>query len=63
MVNYRRNFVPGGTYFFTVTLADRSSKILTDRIDLLRNALRALAENAHLSSMRLWFSPIICTQF
>ena len=41
MVNYRRNFVPGGTYFFTVTLADRSSKILTDRIDLLRNALRA----------------------
>jgi putative transposase len=41
MVNYRRNFVPGGTFFFTVTLADRSSKVLVDRINLLRNALRA----------------------
>jgi putative transposase len=25
MVRYRRNFVAGGTYFFTATLADRSS--------------------------------------
>ena len=41
MVNYRRNFVPGGTFFFTVTLADRSSKVLVDHVDLLRNALRA----------------------
>ena len=40
MVNYRRNFIPGGTFFFTVTLADRSSKLLVDRIDLLRDALR-----------------------
>ena len=40
MVGYRRNFVPGGTYFFTVTLADRNSKILVDRIDLLRGAFR-----------------------
>lgn len=40
MVNYRRNFIPGGTYFFTVTLADRRSKILVDHIDLMRNALR-----------------------
>ena len=40
MVGYRRNFVPGGTFFFTVTLADRTSTILVDRVDLLRNALR-----------------------
>ena len=40
MVNYRRNFVPGGTFFFTVTLADRRSKLLVDHVDLLRNALR-----------------------
>src|SRR4029453_15328773 len=40
MVNYRRNFVPGGTFFFTVTLADRRSKVLVDHVDLLRNALR-----------------------
>lgn len=37
---YRRNFVPGGTYFFTVTLADRRSKLLVDQIDRLRNAFR-----------------------
>jgi len=41
MVDYRRsNFVPGGTFFFTVTLANRSSKVLVDHVDLLHNALR-----------------------
>jgi putative transposase len=41
MVGYRRNFVPGGVFFFTVTLADRCSKVLVDHIDLLRDALRS----------------------
>ncbi len=41
MVRYRRNFVPGGTYFFTVTLADRQSSALVDNIDALRSAFRA----------------------
>lgn len=40
MVNYRRNFVPGGSFFFTVTLANRKSKILIDHVDLMRNAMR-----------------------
>ena len=40
MVRYRRNFMPGGTYFFTVTLADRRSTILVDRIAALRGAFR-----------------------
>ena len=40
MVRYRRNFIPGGTYFFTVTLADRGSKILVDYIGALRSAFR-----------------------
>ena len=40
MVNYRRNFVPGGTYFFTVTLRDRSSRLLVEHIELLRAAFR-----------------------
>src|SRR5262245_5933184 len=40
MVGYRRNFVAGGTYFFTVTLADRRSSALTDHIDVLRTAVR-----------------------
>jgi putative transposase len=41
MVRYRRNFVPGGTYFFTVTLADRRSRALVEHIGALRAAFRA----------------------
>ncbi len=40
MVGYRRNFVPGGTYFFTVTLQDRKANLLTQYIDHLRQAFR-----------------------
>ena len=40
MVRYRRNFVPGGTYFFTVTLEDRRSSALTNNIAALRAAFR-----------------------
>ena len=40
MVRYRRNLVPGGTFFFTVTLADRRSTALVDHIGLLRVAFR-----------------------
>src|SRR4029450_4793115 len=40
MVRYRRNFVPGGTFFFTVTLADRRSSVLVDHIVALRAAFR-----------------------
>jgi len=40
MVRYRRNLVPGGTYFFTLTLADRRSSALTDHVALLRSAFR-----------------------
>jgi REP element-mobilizing transposase RayT len=40
MANYRRNFLPGGSYFFTVNLADRRRALLTDHIDVLRAAFR-----------------------
>jgi len=36
MSNYRRAWVPGGTYFFTVALANRRSRLLVDAIPLLR---------------------------
>jgi len=38
MPNYRRAFVPGGSWFFTVNLLDRRSSLLTDQIDALRDA-------------------------
>jgi putative transposase len=41
MVAYRRNFQRGGTYFFTVTLADRRSTVLVDHVEVLRAAFRA----------------------
>ena len=41
MPNYRRLWVPGGTYFFTVTLADRRADTLVANIDLLRAAYAA----------------------
>jgi putative transposase len=41
MVRYRRNFVPGGTFFFTIAVADRRSSILVDNIASLRLAFRA----------------------
>lgn len=40
MPDYRRNRIPGGTYFFTVNLLDRDSHLLTDHIDVLRRAVR-----------------------
>ena len=40
MVHYRRNLIPGGTFFFTVTLNDRKSSALIDHVALLRSAFR-----------------------
>ncbi len=40
MPDYRRNRVPGGTWFFTANLLDRGSDLLVARIDELRSAVR-----------------------
>lgn len=40
MSNYRRLWVPGGTYFFTVNLLERRRRLLVDHADLLRDAFR-----------------------
>ena len=40
MPNYIRADVPGGSYFFTVALAERSGTLLVDHIDALRLAFR-----------------------
>jgi putative transposase len=41
MPNYRRLWVPGGTYFFTVNLLERRRRLLVERIDALGCAFRA----------------------
>jgi len=43
MANYRRSVVPGGSFFFTVNLADRRSSLLTDEVEALRAAFRFVA--------------------
>lgn len=40
MSHYRRSRTEGATYFFTLTLADRSSQLLTMEIERLRHAYR-----------------------
>jgi len=40
MSNYRRNRVPGGTFFYTVNLLDRRSDLLVTGVDRLRAAVR-----------------------
>ena len=38
MARYRRNFIAGSTFFFTIKLANPKSRLLVEHIDLLRAA-------------------------
>jgi putative transposase len=40
MTNYRRNLLAGGSFFFTVNLAERHLHLLREHIEGLRNAFR-----------------------
>jgi putative transposase len=40
MTSYRRNFVAGASFFFTVNLADRRQKLLTEYMEPLRSAFK-----------------------
>ncbi|HXD46362.1 MAG TPA: transposase [Pseudolabrys sp.] len=42
MPNYRRAFIPGGCWFFTVNLLDRRRTLLVDQIDVLRDAVASV---------------------
>ena len=45
MPNYRRAFVPGGCWFFTVNLLERRQTILVDHIATLREAVARTRQN------------------
>ena len=57
MVMYRRNFVPGGTYFFTVTLADRRASTLVEYVDELREAYRSVTTARGISTVAICVLP------
>jgi len=40
MMQYRRARTAGGTFFFTVNLAERNRTLLTDHIDVLRQVVK-----------------------
>jgi len=52
MVHYRRNLGPGGTFFFTVALANRRSSALVESITSLRQAFKTTGLNDLLRSMQ-----------
>jgi len=45
MPNYRRAFVPGGCWFFTVNLLDRRRTLLVDHIEILHEAVAATRQS------------------
>jgi putative transposase len=45
MTDYRRNLLAGGRFFFTVNLAERRLKLLTDHVEKLRTAFREVRRN------------------
>ena len=45
-MRYRRVYVEGASYFFTVNLAERNSQLLTEHVGLLRNSFR-IVKAAH----------------
>jgi putative transposase len=53
MPNYRRNHVEGGTYFFTLALADRRSELLVKEVASLRASV-ARAHALHPFKIDAW---------
>ncbi len=57
MVDYRRYRVPGGTFFFTHTLADRTATTLVDHVDELRSAIHSVRERHPFSLLAIVVLP------
>jgi putative transposase len=57
MPNYRRVDSKGGIFFFTVVLADRTSNLLIEEIDRLRQAYRAIQARPHFETIAICILP------
>ena len=44
-MNYRRLFIDGASYFFTLALQNRQSDLLTKQVDVLRSSFRNTMES------------------
>jgi len=57
MPDYRRPSIKGGVFFFTVVLADRSSSLLIEEIDRLRQAYRVVQERRPFETIAVCILP------
>ena len=57
MPHYRRLNIEGGTFFFTVTLADRTSDLLIRQIDRLREIYRSVQSQRPFESIATCILP------
>jgi putative transposase len=57
MPRYRRSRAEGGTYFFTVVLADRSSRLLIEQIDRLRRVYRDVQKSRPFETVAICVLP------
>jgi putative transposase len=57
MPNYRRSNIDGGIFFFTVVLADRSSRLLIEEIERLRRAYRTVQERQPFETVAICVLP------
>ena len=57
MSRYRRCLIPGATYFFTITLSDRSSSLLVNEIDRFRTAYRQVVSRLPVDTIAICVMP------
>jgi putative transposase len=57
MTRYRRAKIEGGTFFFTVALADRTSDVLIRHIDRLRDIYRSVQERRPFETVAICILP------
>jgi len=62
MPNYRRAFIPGGTWFFTVNLLQRhNNDLLIREIGSLRETVKRVRDATLFESTPGWFYRTLCT--
>jgi putative transposase len=57
MSRYRRAYIEGGVFFFTVTLADRSSDVLVRHIDRFRRIYMSVQERYPFQTIAICVLP------
>ena len=57
MSRYRRINIDGGTFFFTLALADRSSDLLVSQIDRLRHSYKVMQERLPFETIAICILP------